>query len=103
MDTEWVRQSCTKIGYSCQSHSAVSLLPLDDVHELKRNGKLRVTIDKHSECTSHRLKQLLCINEWDLDNSLPILFLPVEIELEVKRVELEDRRIRTVHQMLRRG
>ena len=102
IDTECVQQSCTKIEYSCQSHRAVSLLPLDNV-ELKRNGKLRVTIDKHSECTSHRLKQLLCINEWDLDNSLPILFLPVEIELEVKRVELEDRRIRTVHQMLRRG
>jgi hypothetical protein len=73
------------------------------VHELKRNGKLRVTIDNHSEHTSHRLKQLLFINDWDLDNSQPILFLPVEIELEDKRVELEDRLIRTVHQILRRG
>jgi hypothetical protein len=31
------------------------------------------------------------------------LFLPIEIELEVKRVEIEDRRIRIVHQILRRG
>ena len=86
MDTEWVRQSCTKIEYSYQSRSAVSLLPLDDVHELKRNGKLSIIIDKHSERPSHRFEPLF-VNEWDLDDRFPILFLPIEI----KRVEVEDR------------
>ena len=86
MDTEWVRQNCTKIEYSCQSHSAVSLLPLDDVHELKRNGKLSIMIDKRPERTSHHFEPPLFVNEWDLDDSFPILFLPIEI----KRVEVED-------------
>ena len=86
MDTEWVRQSCTKIEYSYQGRSAVSRLPLDNVHELKRNGKLSIIIDKRSEHTSHRFEPLF-VNEWDLDDSFPILFLPIEI----KRVEVEDR------------
>ena len=59
--------------------------PLDDVHELKRNGKLSIIIDKRSERTSHRFEPL-SVNEWDLDDSFPILFLPIEI----KRVEVED-------------
>jgi len=103
MDTQWVRQNCTKIKYLYQSHSTVSPLPLDDAPELKRNRKLGITINKHSERTSHRFEQPLFFNEWDLDNSFPILFLPVKIQLKVKRIEVEDRGIRIVHQILRRG
>ena len=58
-------------------------------------------IDKRPERTSHRFEQPLFINEWDLDDSFPILCLPIGIELEVKRVEVEDRRI--LHQILRRA
>ena len=97
MDTEWVRQNCTKIEYLCQSHSAVSLLPLDYVLDLKRNRKLDNTICKRSHGTSYCFERTLFVK-----SSQP-LFHPIEMQLKVKLVEVKDRRIQIVYYILRRG
>jgi hypothetical protein len=48
-------------------------------------------LPNNSERTSHRFKQSLFVNERDLDNGFQILFLRIEIQLKVERVEMDNR------------
>src|ERR1700676_5426554 len=53
--------------------------------------------------TRHRFEEPFFVDKWYLDNRFPILFLSIEIELKVDRIEVYYWRIRVVHQILRQN
>jgi hypothetical protein len=42
--------------------------------------------------TTHSLQKSILIDEWDLDDCLPILFLPIHVQFKILGIKVFDRR-----------
>ena len=58
---------------------------------------LLVSLGEFGENTFHCLEEKLFIDEGDHDDCFPFLFLSIKIQFKVRRVKLDDRRIRFSH------
>ena len=90
-DREWARWGWNSTLCSSPSCSVFFPRGWDHDHELKL--KIYISFRRPyfgKEGTSHCLQQPLCIDEWDLDNCLPVLVFPVETLLEHERVKVKN-------------
>ena len=53
-----------------------------------------------TEDTLHGIEKTFFVDKWDFDNCFPVLLLPVEIEVKVGGIEIDDRRTWFSHEIL---